>query len=175
MSDQSGISLSGALGAREIIRPHLRPAPLRNYPSLDRLIGARVFLKHENHNPTGTFKIRGGLNLMHHLAREGVAGVVTYSTGNHGTSVAASAKRFGLRAVVVVPQGSNPLKVQAIKDAGAELIEHGADFEAAGKRWPSWWRNGGSTLSIRPTTRGWSTEWPPDFWRSWRRFRTWMC
>ena len=123
MNDQNGISLSAALGAREIIRPHLRPAPLRNYPGLDRIIGAKVFLKHENHNPTGTFKIRGGLNLMHHLAREGVRGVVTYSTGNHGTSVAASAKRFGLQAVVVVPEGSNPLKVQAIKDAGAELIE----------------------------------------------------
>lgn len=132
--DLNRISVSQALGAREIIRPHLRPTPLRNYPSLDRVIGAQVFLKHENHNPTGTFKIRGGLNLMHHLAKEGVEGVISYSTGNHGTSVAASAGRFGLKAVIVVPENSNPLKVQAIKDAGAELIEYGADFEAAGLR-----------------------------------------
>ena len=132
--DLDRISVSQALGAREIIRPHLRPTPLRNYPSLDRLIGAQVFLKHENHNPTGTFKIRGGLNLMHHLAQEGVSGVVSYSTGNHGTSVAAGAKRFGLEAVIVVPENSNPLKVQAIRDAGAELIEYGADFEEAGRR-----------------------------------------
>ena len=130
----SRISISRALGAREIIRPYLRPTPLRNYPSLDRIVGAKVFLKHENHNPTGTFKIRGGLNLMHHLAREGVEGVITYSTGNHGTSVAASARTFGIKAVVVVPENSNPLKVQAIRDAGAELIEHGPDFEAAGRK-----------------------------------------
>lgn len=133
-SDLNRISVSRALGAREVIRPHLRPTPLRNYPSLDRLVGARVFVKHENHNPTGTFKIRGGLNLMHNLAGEGIKGVITYSTGNHGTSVAASAGRFGLKAVIVVPENSNPLKVQAIKDAGAELIEHGADFEAAGRK-----------------------------------------
>jgi threonine dehydratase len=127
-------SLAGALAAREIIRPHLTPTPLRHYPSLDRLIGGRMFVKHENHNPTGTFKIRGGITLMHHLAKQAAPGVITYSTGNHGASVAASARLFGLPAVVVVPERSNPLKVQAIRDAGAELIEHGADFEAAGRK-----------------------------------------
>lgn len=128
------ISLAGAMSARKIIRPHLSATPLGRYASLDRMIGARVHVKHENHNPTGTFKIRGGLTLMHHLARQDTPGVITYSTGNHGASVAASARRFGLPAVVVVPEQSNPLKVQAIRDAGAELIEHGADFEAAGRR-----------------------------------------
>jgi len=128
------ISLSNVMAARQIIRPHLSPTPLRRYPSLDRHIGATVFVKHENHNPTGTFKIRGGINLMHHLATNETSGVVTYSTGNHGTSVATSARMAGLNAVVVVPKGSNPLKVQAIKDAGAELIEHGEDFEAAGQK-----------------------------------------
>jgi len=127
-------SLAGTLAARDIIRPHLSPTPLRQYPSLDRLIGARAFVKHENHNPTGTFKIRGGITLMHHLAAGGTHGVITYSTGNHGASVAASARMFGLAAVVVVPVGSNPLKIQAIKDAGAELIEFGEDFEAAGQK-----------------------------------------
>ncbi|MBA3010241.1 MAG: pyridoxal-phosphate dependent enzyme [Proteobacteria bacterium] len=128
------ISLSNALGAREILKKFLAPTPLRQYPSLDRLMGAQVFVKHENHNPTGTFKIRGGINLMHHLRKMGIKGVITYSTGNHGTSVATSAKMFGLTAVVVVPEKSNPIKIQSIKDAGAELIESGKDFEAAGRK-----------------------------------------
>ncbi len=128
------ISLSNALGAREILKKHLSPTPLRQYPSLDRLVGAQVFVKHENHNPTGTFKIRGGINLMHHLKAAGTKGVITYSTGNHGTSVATSARMFDLKAVVVVPEKSNPLKIQSIKDAGAELIEYGQDFEAAGRK-----------------------------------------
>lgn len=128
------ISLARALAARETIRPYLSPSPLRQYPSLNRHIGAQVLVKHENHNPTGTFKIRGGITLMHHLVSSGVSGVITYSTGNHGTSVATSARMFGLKAVVVVPEGSNPLKVQAIKDAGAQLIEYGQDFEAAGQK-----------------------------------------
>ena len=131
---QHDISLSHALGAREIIKPFLAPTPLRRYPGLDRLVGADVFVKHENHNPTGTFKIRGGIHLMHHLSAAGVKGAITYSTGNHGTSVAASAARFGLNAVVVVPEGSNPLKMQSIRDAGADLIEYGKDIDAAGRK-----------------------------------------
>ena len=128
------IELSMAMGARTIIKPFLPPSPLRSYPSLDRLTGARLFVKHENQNPTGTFKIRGGLSLMHHLKARRVPGVITYSTGNHGTSVAASAKEFGIKATVVVPENSNPLKCQSIKDAGATLIEYGANFEAAGQK-----------------------------------------
>jgi threonine dehydratase len=129
-----GISLNETLRARTIIRPYLSPTPLRRYESLCRLIGAQVWIKHENHNLTGTFKIRGGINLMHHLRARGIEGVITYSTGNHGTSVATAARLFGLEAVVVVPQKSNPLKVQAIIDAGAQLVEHGATFEEAGRR-----------------------------------------
>jgi threonine dehydratase len=128
------ISLSNALGARDVLKKYLNPTSLNRYPSLDRLVGARVFIKHENQNPTGTFKIRGGINLMHELEKAGITGVITYSTGNHGVSVATSAKLFGLDAVVVVPERSNPLKIQSIKDAGAELIEYGADFEAAGRK-----------------------------------------
>ncbi|THB80596.1 MAG: pyridoxal-phosphate dependent enzyme [Desulfobacteraceae bacterium] len=131
---REAISLSNALGARQIIKKYLSPTPLYPYESLDRITGARLFVKHENHNPTGTFKIRGGINLMHQLRSSGTNGVITYSTGNHGTSVAASARMFGLDAVVVVPEGSNPLKVQSIKDAGAELIAYGKDFEEAGKK-----------------------------------------
>jgi threonine dehydratase len=128
------ISLNESMRAREILRPYLSPTPLRRYESLCRLLGADVYIKHENQNLTGTFKIRGGINLMHHLKKAGVQGVITYSTGNHGTSVAASARMFGLAAVVVLPEKSNPLKVQAIRDAGAELVEWGATFEEAGKK-----------------------------------------
>jgi threonine dehydratase len=128
------ISLSNSLSARQILKNFISPTPLRQYRSLDRLVGANVFVKHENHNPTGTFKIRGGINLMHHLKAIGTKGVITYSTGNHGTSVATSAKMFGINAVVVVPEKSNPLKMQSIIDAGAELIEYGKDFEGSGKK-----------------------------------------
>ncbi len=128
------ISLANALGAREILKKHLIPTPLRQYQSLNRFVGAQIFVKHENHNPTGTFKIRGGIHLMHHLKACGTKGVITYSTGNHGTSVATSANMFGLTAVVVVPEKSNPLKIQSIKDAGAQLIEYGKDFEEAGRK-----------------------------------------
>ena len=133
-TDQNSISLAQTLGARDILRPCLTPTPLRRYPSIDRIIGAQVYIKHENHNPTNTFKIRGGINLMHNLKSKGVGGVITYSTGNHGTSVATSARMYGLKAVVVVPLNSNALKLRAIKDAGAELIEFGEDFEAAGRK-----------------------------------------
>ena len=68
------INLTEIIRARSIIRPYLTPTPLRSYESLNRLVGAEVYLKHENHNPTGTFKIRGSLNLMHHLKEKGVRG-----------------------------------------------------------------------------------------------------
>ena len=131
---RAGVSLGGALAARAVLRPFLQPTPLRRYESLCRLVGAEVWVKHENLNLHGTFKARGGLNLMHHLKGAGVRGVITYSTGNHGLSVASSARAFGLEAVVVLPERSNPLKARAIRDAGAELVEWGADFEAAGRR-----------------------------------------
>ncbi|MCG8551165.1 MAG: pyridoxal-phosphate dependent enzyme [Desulfobacterales bacterium] len=132
--DLGKISVANAMAARTILKNHLSPSPLRRYPGLDRLVGARVYVKHENQNPTGTFKIRGGINLMHHLTAKGINGAITYSTGNHGFSVATSARMFNQRAVVVVPENSNPLKVQSIRDAGADLIEHGRDFEAAGEK-----------------------------------------
>jgi len=128
------LRLDRVFGARRILRDHLSPTPLRRYASLDAAIGAQVFVKHENQNPTGSFKIRGGLHLMHQLVQRRVEGVVTYSTGNHGLSVATSARRFGLAATVVVPCGASPRKIEAIRQTGAELIEHGRDFEEAGLR-----------------------------------------
>lgn len=132
----AAISPAQAMAARENLRHLLSPTPLRSYPSLNRLVGAEVYVTHENHNLTGTFKIRGGLNLLHNLkkAASPPGGVIIYSTGNHGISVATSAAIVGLPSTVVVPAGSNPLKLQSIRDAGAELIEHGADFAEAGQK-----------------------------------------
>jgi len=93
-----------------------------------------VYVKHENHNPTGTFKIRGGVNLMHHLRNMGIKGVITFSTGNHGLSIATSAKWFGIDATVVVPENNNPTKNRAIRECGAELVEAGTTFEEASKK-----------------------------------------
>lgn len=123
------VSITEVLRARGIVGRWLRPTALIRYEGLSRAIGAQVYVKHENHNPTGTFKIRGGVNLMHHLQHAGVRGVITYSTGNHGLSIATAAQWLGMQATVVVPCNSNPVKVRAIREAGAELIEAGATFE----------------------------------------------
>jgi threonine dehydratase len=120
------------LRARRAVAPYLAPTPLRNYPALDRVLGARAFVKHENLQPTGAFKVRGGVNLLSRLPdEERAAGVVTASTGNHGQSIAYAARLFGVRARVVVPEGANPLKVEAMRDFGAEVVFHGADFDEA--------------------------------------------
>lgn len=125
------ISLNEAIRARSIVADYVKPTQLVRYEGLSCLLAADVFVKHENHNPTGTFKIRGGVNLMHHLERHSISGVITFSTGNHGLSVATSAKWFGLNAVVVVPENNNPAKNRKIIEAGAELIEAGKTFEEA--------------------------------------------
>ncbi len=126
------VSLLETIRAREVVSRFLKPTPLTRYAGLSHAIGAEVYVKHENHNPTGSFKIRGGVNLLHHLASQRVAGVITFSTGNHGISIATAAAWMGLPAVIVVPEGSNPSKVRAIKETGAELVEAGRTFEEAG-------------------------------------------
>ncbi|MGD8700504.1 MAG: pyridoxal-phosphate dependent enzyme [Gemmatimonadales bacterium] len=123
------ISIADVIRAREVVLACVKPTPLLRYEGLSRVIGADVYIKHENHNPTGTFKIRGGINLMSHLEAAGADGAVTFSTGNHGLSIATAARWFGLDAVVVVPERSNPAKTRAIRECGAELIEAGRDFE----------------------------------------------
>jgi threonine dehydratase len=123
------ISVAEVIRARSIVGQYVRPSQLTYYEGLSRAIGAAIYVKHENHNPTGTFKIRGGVNLMHHLKRAGVPGVITYSTGNHGLSIATAAQWLGMQATIVVPEGANPVKMRAIRETGAELIEAGATFE----------------------------------------------
>ena len=117
--------------ARSILQRYLPPTPLHRYPALDQLLNAQVFVKHENYQPIGAFKIRGGINFMANLpADERARGVVTASTGNHGQSIAYAAQLFGVRAVIVVPQDANPIKVEAMRSYGAEVVFHGSDFEA---------------------------------------------
>src|SRR5262249_38143455 len=120
------------LEARRTIAPHLAPTPLRAYPGLSELLGAEVLVKHENHLPTGAFKVRGGVNLVAHLTpdvRE--RGLVTASTGNHGQSIALAARLFGVRATICVPERANAAKLGAIRALGAEIVEHGRDFDDA--------------------------------------------
>lgn len=125
------ISFTEVLKARSVVYGHLTPTCLTRYENLSSLLNAEVFVKHENHNPTGSFKVRGGINLMHHLKNAKVDGVVTFSTGNHGLSIAQSAAWFGIEATIVVPENNNPAKNRSIKSTGAKLIEAGKTFEDA--------------------------------------------
>jgi threonine dehydratase len=123
-------TFTDVLLARQTIAPYLRPTPLYSYQSLSDEIGAEVWVKHENHQPTGAFKVRGGVNFMAHLSPEKKQlGVITASTGNHGQSVAFAARLFGVRAVVAMPNGANPVKVEAIRNLGAEIRFVGRDFD----------------------------------------------
>ncbi len=118
--------------AAERIAPHLRPTPLFRYPVLSELVGTEVWVKHENHQPVGAFKVRGGVNLVAQLSQDDrERGLVTASTGNHGQSIAFAAQHFGVRAIVCVPEDANPVKVAAIRALGAEIVEHGRDFDDA--------------------------------------------
>ncbi len=124
--------MSDVLLARQRIAPFLQPTPLFSHPALCELLGTDVWVKHENHQATAAFKVRGGINLISTLSdEERRRGVAAASTGNHGQSVAHAAKLFGVRAVVVVPEGANPIKVAAMRGLGAEVIERGHDFDAA--------------------------------------------
>jgi threonine dehydratase len=125
-------TIQDVLKARNQIAPYLRPTPLLRHLALDRLTGAETWVKHENHNPTGAFKVRGGVNLVSQLdADEKSRGVVTASTGNHGQSIAYAARLFGVSAVICAPKEANPLKVQAMRDLGAELVLEGKNFDEA--------------------------------------------
>ena len=118
------------LKAREIIQTYLPRTPLYSYPPLNDLLGTRVYVKHENHLPTVSFKVRGGINLIHHLApEEREKGVVTASTGNHALSIAFAGRLFGVPVTILMPEGANPVKVKAVRSQGAEVIFHGRIFE----------------------------------------------
>ena len=110
----------------------MKPSPLIRHPLLDEWIGRSTWVKHENHNPTGSFKVRGGLNLVAQMSdQEKARGVISASTGNHGQSVAMACRLHGVRCRIVVPVGNNPDKTAAIRALGADLLEHGRDFDEA--------------------------------------------
>ncbi len=120
------------LRAKRTIARYLPQTPLVHYPALDQICGARILVKHENQQLTGAFKVRGGINLVSQLSvGERTRDIITASTGNHGQSVAYAARLFGVRAVIVVPEESNSLKVAAMRDLGAEVLFYGADFDTA--------------------------------------------
>jgi threonine dehydratase len=129
---RASISIEGVYDARKRIAPYLPVTPLMSYPLLNQTIGREVYIKHENHLPTGAFKVRGGMNYMSQVSDEVKRnGVVAVTRGNHGQSVALAAQKFGVRAVIVVPHGNNLEKNAAMKSFGCELIEHGQDYDEA--------------------------------------------
>jgi threonine dehydratase len=107
--------------------------PQYAWPLLARRAGCEVWVKHENHTPTGAFKIRGGLNLLGALAAAGdlPKSVISATRGNHGQSLAFAARRHGVGCTIVVPHGNSPAKNRAMREWGAELVEHGRDFDEA--------------------------------------------
>ena len=129
---QLKVSCQDVLDALPRVRSVLRSTPLYEWSGLSELLGCRCFIKHENHQPVGAFKVRGGVNLVSQPSHtERAAGIVGCSTGNHGQSLAFAAQRFGVACTIVVPKGTNPGKCRSIRRLGAQLIEHGRDFDDA--------------------------------------------
>ena len=127
----SAPTLKDVYEARERVRRVVKPTPLMRHPLLAAETGLDIRVKHENHNPTGAFKIRGGLNLMGSLPAGERRGVITATTGNHGQSIALAAQREQVPCTIVTPVGNNPEKNAAMRAFGAELIEFGKDFDEA--------------------------------------------
>ena len=119
--------------AARLVHGVFPPTPQYAWPLLAARVGAEVWVKHENHTPTGAFKVRGGLVYMDRLAREraGVPGVISATRGNHGQSLAYAGARSGVKVTIVVPRGNSAEKNTAMRAQGATLVEHGEDFDAA--------------------------------------------
>jgi threonine dehydratase len=124
------IAFDDVCQARQRLAPHLTPTPFRRHPLLDEATGLRLLVKHENHQPTGSFKIRNGLSLMTALLPdERARGVVAASTGNHGQGIAYGAALVGAQATICVPRGNNPEKNAAMRAWGATVVEEGRDYD----------------------------------------------
>jgi threonine dehydratase len=119
--------------AAELVHAVMPATPQYRWPLLERRCGMEVWAKHENHSPVGAFKVRGGLVYIDHLRGAGAAvpGVVSATRGNHGQSIAFAARRFGIPAAIVVPEGNAREKNAAMRALGAELIVRGRDFQDA--------------------------------------------
>jgi threonine dehydratase len=128
------VSFEEVLAARDRLRPHLGPTPLRSYPALDAEVGhgIRVSVKHENHQPTNAFKVRNGLAALSLLDENELRrGVVSASTGNHGQGVAWAGRLLGVPVTICVPLGNNPEKNAAMRALGASVVESGRDYDEA--------------------------------------------
>ena len=131
MTDQRP-TLREVLRARQVIARFLSPTPLLRHGGLEAALGCECYVKHENYQPLGAFKLRGGLYLLSCLSEaERRCGVIAPSTGNHGQSIAYAARQFGVRAIIGVPEGANPDKVASMRRLGAEVIFHGPDYDSA--------------------------------------------
>ena len=119
--------------ARHLVYQSILPSPQLHWPLLSERCGCEVWVKHENHLPTGAFKVRGGLVYINRLCRREpqLTGVVTATRGNHGQSIAFAAGREGIKSLIVVPEGNNPEKNRSMKALGADLVVHGRDFDEA--------------------------------------------
>ncbi len=126
-------SLSELEAAHAFVTSRMAPTPHYAWPQLERRLGCKVWVKHENHTPTGSFKVRGALTFIDWLKRKhpDCPGIITATRGNHGQGQAMAATAAGMRAVVYVPQGNSVEKNEAMRAFGAELIEFGDDFDAA--------------------------------------------
>lgn len=132
MSNIQNPTFQDVLRARHVVYRYLRATPLYPYSGLSERVGTEVWVKHENHQPVGAFKVRGGLNLAAHLSeQEKQCGLATASTGNHGQSIAYAGRTFGVPVVIAMPEGANPEKAAAIRSLGAEVAFHGQDFDEA--------------------------------------------
>ena len=127
----TGVSLEEIRSAREIVYRTLQPTALLSHPLLDAATGLSIRVKHENHNPTNAFKVRGGLNLIGRLSDNDRRGVITATTGNHGQSIALACQHEGVPCTIVVPHGNNPDKNAAMRAYGATVLEVGRDFDEA--------------------------------------------
>ena len=119
--------------AADFVHQHVAPTPTIRWPLLDRATGLSLYVKHENHTKLGAFKVRGGLTFCRYLGNsvDVSRGVISATRGNHGQSIAHAASRFGMAATIVVPHGNSVEKNAAMRAWGAEVIEHGDDFQEA--------------------------------------------
>ena len=119
--------------AHTVVGAAMPPTPAHVWPLLSERLGATAIVKHENHTPTGAFKVRGGLVYLDRLSRErpGTPGLISATTGNHGQSIAYAANRYRVPVTIYVPHGNSVEKNRAMRSFGANLVEHGNDFQSA--------------------------------------------
>jgi threonine dehydratase len=126
-------SLAELEHAHGIVGAAVPPTPAHAWPLLAERLGTSVIVKHENHTPTGAFKVRGGLIYLERLKRErpGTVGIIAATTGNHGQSLAFAGRRYGVPVTIFAPHGNSVEKNRAMRAFGANLVEHGSDYQAA--------------------------------------------